>query len=68
MKTRIILGAVMIAGLAGVLALDWFLEDAKVIQVAQADGAFAVLRGLPIAIGLILTAAQAVWELAQLRG
>ncbi|MDP6636698.1 MAG: phosphatidate cytidylyltransferase [Phycisphaerae bacterium] len=51
-----------------VLTLDWFLEDAKVIQVAQADGVSAVLRGLPIAIVMMLIAAQAVWEMAKLCG
>ena len=68
MKTRIILGAIMIAGLAGLLALDWFLEHAQIIQVTQSDGASVVLRGLPIAIVLMLIAAQAVWEMAKLCG
>ena len=68
MKTRIILGLAMIAGLAGLLTLDWFLEHAKIIQITQADGASAVLRGLPIAIVLMLVAAQSVWEMAKLCG
>jgi phosphatidate cytidylyltransferase len=68
MKTRIILGAIMITGLSGILALDWFLEHAQVIQIAQSDGTASVLRGLPIAIVLILIAAQAVWEMAKLCG
>ncbi|MDP7287338.1 MAG: phosphatidate cytidylyltransferase [Phycisphaerae bacterium] len=56
MKTRIILGAVMITVLAGVLSLDWYLEHAQII------------RGLPIAIVLMLLAAQAVYEMAKLCG
>ncbi|MBC8372465.1 MAG: hypothetical protein H8E53_02645, partial [Planctomycetes bacterium] len=56
MKTRIILGAIMLTVLAGVLALDWFLEHAHVIQVARGDGAAVVLRGLPVAIVLMLIA------------
>ena len=55
----------MLAALAGVLALDWFLEHARVIQVTQSDGAAVVLRGLPVAIVLMLIAAQAVWEMAR---
>ncbi len=56
MKTRIIFGAIMIAVLAGVLALDWYLEHAKIII------------GLPIAVVLMLIAAQAVYEMARLCG
>lgn len=56
----------MLTVLAGVLALDWFLEHAHVIQVARGDGAAVVLRGLPVAIVLMLIAAQAVWEMARL--
>jgi len=46
----------MIAVLAGVLALDWYLEHEGTI------------RGLPIAILLMLIASQAVWEMAKLCG
>jgi phosphatidate cytidylyltransferase len=56
----------MLTVLAGVLALDWFLEHARVIQVTQGNGAAVVLRGLPVAIVLMLIAAQAVWEMARL--
>jgi len=56
MKTRIIFGAIMIAVLSGVLALDWYLEYAGII------------RGLPIAIVLLLIASQAVYEMAKLCG
>ena len=55
----------MLTVLAGVLALDWFLEYAKVIQVTQSDGTAVVLRGLPVAFVLMLIAAQAVWEMAK---
>jgi len=55
----------MLAVLAGVLAMDWFLEHARVIQVIRPDGAVGVLRGLPVAIVLMLIAAQAVWEMAR---
>jgi phosphatidate cytidylyltransferase len=46
----------MISVLAGVMALDWWLEHARII------------RGLPIAILLMLIASQAVWEMAKLCG
>lgn len=56
----------MLTALAGVLVLDWFLEHAQVIQITQSDGAPAVLRGLPVAIVLMLIAAQAVREMTRL--
>jgi len=65
MKTRIILGAIMIAVLLGVLGLDWYLEDAGVIRLAQAAGGTVILRGLPVAAVLLLLSAQAVWEMAR---
>ena len=55
----------MLTALAGVLALDWFLEHAQIIQVTRSDGVSVVLRGLPVAIVLMLIAAQAVWEMAR---
>ena len=55
----------MLTVLAGVLALDWLLEQGQVITVARSDGSAAVLRGLPVAIVLMLIAAQAVWEMAR---
>ncbi len=58
----------MLTVLSGVLALDWFLEYARVIQIVHADGPAVVLRGLPVAIVLMLVAAQAVWEMAKLCG
>ena len=58
----------MLTALAGVLALDWFLEHAQIIQVTRSDGASVVLRGLPVAILLMLIAAQAVWEMARFCG
>jgi len=65
MKTRIILGAVMIAVLLGVLALDWYLEDARVIRIGRTGGETVVLRGLPVAVVLLLLSAQAVLEMAR---
>jgi len=58
----------MLAVLAGVLAMDWFLEHSQIIQVTRSDGTAVVLRGLPVAIVLMLVAAQAVWEMARLCG
>lgn len=58
----------MLAALAGVLAIDWFLEHSQIIQVTRSDGTAVVLRGLPVAIVLMLVAAQAVWEMARLCG
>ena len=56
MKTRIILGSIMLLGLAGLFSADWYLEHARIV------------RGLPIAIVLMLVAAQAVWEMAKICG
>ncbi|MCP4374592.1 MAG: phosphatidate cytidylyltransferase, partial [bacterium] len=68
MKTRIILGSIMLSVLSGILALDWFLEHAQIIQLTRADGTSAVIRGLPIAFVLLLIASQSVWEMAKLCG
>ncbi len=63
MKTRIILGAIMIAILLSLFGLDWYLEDAKLLSLNCLDGSQTIIRGLPLAIVMLLMASLAVGEM-----
>jgi len=68
MKTRILLGAIMIACVAGLLWLDWHVERTGAIELQRPAGGKAVLRALPVAAVMLVLLAPAVWEIVRLCG
>ena len=63
MKTRIILGAVMIAAVAGLLWLDWHIEQA---EEAGHKWAQDIPLALPLAPLVVVLTAAAFWEISRL--
>ena len=68
MKTRILLGTIMIAAVAGLLWLDWHMERTGAIELQRLDGGKVVLRALPVAVVMLVLLASAVWEIVRLCG
>ncbi len=63
MKTRIILGALMIAAVAGLLWLDWHIEQAEEAGHQWAD---RLPLGLPLVPLVVALTGVAFWEIARL--
>ncbi|MDP7636686.1 MAG: phosphatidate cytidylyltransferase [Phycisphaerae bacterium] len=68
MKTRILLGTIMIAAVAALLWADWYLEEAGVIRLGLPHGSTMILRGLPVAVTILALSVLAIWEMVRLCG